>query len=89
MRYYEDFEVGEVTEVGPVSVTEDEIVEFATRYDPQPFHIDPEAAKSSPFGVDAPLRQGEEHERVVGVRAVGEGDAVGGGHAAILFRAAT
>ena len=40
MRYYEDFEVGEVTEVGPVSVTEDEIVEFATRYIPQPFHTD-------------------------------------------------
>ncbi len=50
MRYFEDFKIGEVTEVGPVDVTEDEIVEFATRYDPQPFHIDPEAAKSSPFG---------------------------------------
>ncbi|MCW2964668.1 MAG: MaoC family dehydratase [Actinomycetia bacterium] len=50
MRYFEDFKVGEVTEVGPVSVSEAEIVEFASRYDPQPFHIDPEAAKSSPFG---------------------------------------
>jgi acyl dehydratase len=50
MRYYEDFTVGEVTDVGPVSVSEEEIVEFASRYDPQPFHIDPEAATSSPFG---------------------------------------
>jgi acyl dehydratase len=50
MRYFEDFQVGEVTEVGPVSVSEEEIVEFASRYDPQPFHIDPEAATSSPFG---------------------------------------
>ena len=50
MRYFEDFELGAVTEVGPVSVSEEEIVEFASRYDPQPFHIDPEAAKSSPFG---------------------------------------
>jgi len=50
MRYFEDFKIGEVTEVGPVDVTEDEIVEFATRFDPQPFHIDPEAATSSPFG---------------------------------------
>lgn len=50
MRYFEDFKIGDVTEVGPVSVTEDEIVDFASRYDPQPFHIDPEAAKSSPFG---------------------------------------
>ena len=50
MRYWEDFQVGEVSEVGPVTVTQDEIVEFATRFDPQPFHIDPEAARKSPFG---------------------------------------
>jgi acyl dehydratase len=50
MRYFEDFKVGDVTEVGPVGVSEEEIVEFATRFDPQPFHIDPEAAKASPFG---------------------------------------
>jgi acyl dehydratase len=50
MRYFEDFKVGEVTEIGPVNVSEEEIVEFASRYDPQPFHIDPDAAKSSPFG---------------------------------------
>jgi acyl dehydratase len=50
MRYFEDFKVGEVAEVGPVSVSEDEIVDFATRFDPQPFHVDPEAAKASPYG---------------------------------------
>ena len=50
MRYFEDFQVGEVTELGPIEVSEQEIVEFASRFDPQPFHIDPEAAKSSPFG---------------------------------------
>jgi acyl dehydratase len=50
MRYFEDFEIGEVTELGPIGVSEEEIVEFASRYDPQPFHIDPEAAASSPFG---------------------------------------
>jgi acyl dehydratase len=50
MRHWEDFQVGEVTEVGPVTVTQDEIVEFATRFDPQPFHVDPEAARHSPFG---------------------------------------
>jgi acyl dehydratase len=50
MRHFEDFKVGEVTEVGPVSVSEAEIIDFAERFDPQPFHIDPEAAKSSPFG---------------------------------------
>jgi acyl dehydratase len=50
MRHFEDFNVGDVTEVGPVSVSEAEIIDFAERFDPQPFHIDPEAAKSSPFG---------------------------------------
>jgi acyl dehydratase len=50
VRYFEDFQVGQVTEVGPTSVTEAEILEFAERFDPQPFHIDPEAANASPFG---------------------------------------
>jgi acyl dehydratase len=50
MRYFEDFNVGDVTEVGPVSVSEEDIVDFAERFDPQPFHIDAEAAKASPFG---------------------------------------
>jgi acyl dehydratase len=50
MRYWEDFQVGEVSEVGPVTVTQEEIVEFAQRFDPQPFHVDPEAAEQSPFG---------------------------------------
>jgi acyl dehydratase len=50
MRWFEDFNVGDVSEVGPVTVTEEEIVEFAERFDPQPFHVDPEAAKASPYG---------------------------------------
>jgi acyl dehydratase len=50
MRHWEDFHVGEVTEIGPVTVSEQEIVDFASRYDPQYFHIDPEAAVDGPFG---------------------------------------
>ena len=50
MRYFEDFNAGDVLELGSVTVTEEEIVEFASRYDPQPFHVDAEAAKASPFG---------------------------------------
>ena len=50
MRHWEDFTPGDVTEIGPVTVTADEIVAFAERYDPQPFHVDPEAAKDGPFG---------------------------------------
>lgn len=50
MRHWEDFHPGEVTEIGPVTVSEDEIVEFASRFDPQSFHVDPEAAADGPFG---------------------------------------
>jgi acyl dehydratase len=50
MRYFEDFYVGEVLEFGSVAVTEADIVEFAERYDPQAFHVDPKAAAASPFG---------------------------------------
>lgn len=50
MRYFEDFYVGEVLEFGSVAVTEADIVEFAERYDPQSFHVDPDAAVASPFG---------------------------------------
>jgi len=50
MRYWEDFAVGDVTAFGPVTVDAEEIVEFASRYDPQPFHLDEEAGKATPFG---------------------------------------
>ena len=50
MRYWEDFAVGEVTELGSATVSADEIVEFARRYDPQPFHVDEAAAQAGPFG---------------------------------------
>jgi acyl dehydratase len=50
VRYFEDFAVGDVAELGSVTVSEEEIVEFASRYDPQPFHVDPGAAEASPFG---------------------------------------
>jgi len=50
MRYFEDFAEGDVTEVGPVTVTEEQMIAFAEQFDPQPFHVDPEAAKDSPYG---------------------------------------
>ncbi|MFI8993354.1 MaoC family dehydratase [Streptomyces sp. NPDC053542] len=50
MRYFEDFREGDVHELGTVTVTEEEVLEFARRFDPQPFHTDPELAKQSPFG---------------------------------------
>jgi acyl dehydratase len=50
MDYYEDLEVGDVTEYGSKTMTKAEIIEFATKYDPQPFHLDEEAAKETFFG---------------------------------------
>ena len=50
MRYFEDFEVGQKRRVGSIRVSREEIIEFATRFDPQPFHIDEDAAKASIFG---------------------------------------
>jgi acyl dehydratase len=50
MRYFEDVTVGEIREFGEYHVTKAEIVEFAERYDPQPFHVDEEAAAESAFG---------------------------------------
>lgn len=47
---FESFEVGQVQEFGAYEVTEAEVIEFAGKYDPQFFHLDPEAAKQSLFG---------------------------------------
>ncbi|MEC9346603.1 MAG: MaoC family dehydratase [Pseudomonadota bacterium] len=51
MRYWEDVQVGEVFVAGPHEVTEEAIIRFASKYDPQYFHLDAEAAKTGPFGV--------------------------------------
>ncbi|MGH3099325.1 MAG: MaoC family dehydratase [Streptosporangiales bacterium] len=50
MRYWEDFAAGQVYELGSTTVTAEEIIEFASRWDPQPFHVDAEAAAASSFG---------------------------------------
>jgi acyl dehydratase len=48
--FFEDFQPGDVRETGSVTVTQEEIVAFAREFDPQPFHIDEDAARRSPFG---------------------------------------
>ena len=50
MRYFEDFESGQTFPLGSRQVTRDEIVAFASQYDPQPFHVDEDAAATSAFG---------------------------------------
>jgi acyl dehydratase len=50
MRYWEDFREGQVFELGEETVSEREILEFAQRFDAQPFHVDLEAAQRSIYG---------------------------------------
>jgi len=47
--YWEDFPVGETMAMGSHTFTEADIIAFARQFDPQPFHVDPEAAKNSFF----------------------------------------
>jgi acyl dehydratase len=50
MRYLEDFREGESFDLGEETIRERDIVEFARRFDAQPFHVDREAAKKSIYG---------------------------------------
>lgn len=49
-KYLEDLTPGEVVEVGSYPVPEEEVLDFARRYDPQPFHLDAEAGRRTHFG---------------------------------------
>ncbi len=50
MQYLEDLEVGTETYFGSYEVTREEVLEFAGKYDPQPFHLDDDAAAATHFG---------------------------------------
>ncbi|MEW6473649.1 MAG: MaoC family dehydratase [Actinomycetota bacterium] len=51
MRYFEDFTQGQVIELGPIpALSEEEMITFARQWDPQPFHIDPVAARDTMYG---------------------------------------
>lgn len=48
--YWEDLEIGLTYDFGPIAVDRDEVIAFAARYDPQPFHLDDDAAAATHFG---------------------------------------
>ena len=50
LTYFEDYVPGMARDCGSVSVDQAEIISFARQFDPQPFHVDPVAAASGPFG---------------------------------------
>ncbi len=49
-RWYDDFSIGESFILGSIEMVETEMINFATQFDPQPFHIDPKAAVDTIFG---------------------------------------
>jgi len=49
-RHFEDLRAGEEYDLGEVTVDEAEMLAFAHRFDPQPFHVDAEAAADTPYG---------------------------------------
>ena len=49
MRYFEDYEEGRIERFGAYRVTREEVIEFASKYDPQPFHLDDAAAAANPI----------------------------------------
>jgi acyl dehydratase len=50
MLYYEDIKVGHIQRFGDKLVTREEVIEFASKFDPQPFHLSDEAAAKTHFG---------------------------------------
>ncbi|WP_164116752.1 MaoC family dehydratase [Sphingorhabdus sp. Alg239-R122] len=50
MIYFEDIEVGTTQSFGSYEVTREEVIDFASKYDPQPFHLNDEAAAQTYFG---------------------------------------
>ncbi|WP_375404470.1 MaoC family dehydratase [uncultured Sphingomonas sp.] len=50
MQYFEDVEVGAIARFGAYAVTREEVVAFAAKYDPQPFHLSDAVAAQTHFG---------------------------------------
>jgi len=88
IHYFEDFAVGEKFGSGRKRVELAEIKEFAAKYDPQPFHLDDEAAKATMFGG---LAASGWHTAAMTMRLLVEGEfkpaggIIGGGGEEILW----
>ena len=95
MKYFEDIQVGETFELGHHTFTADEIKAFAHRFDPQPFHVDEDAAAQSHFGAlaasgwhtaSAWMRLMVEYRRRMAEAARARGEPVAGVGPALGFR---
>ena len=70
-RFFEDFQVGQTFRSGTTAITADAIKAFAAQFDPQPFHLDEDAARGSIFGG---LAASGWHTAAVGMRLLVESD---------------
>jgi acyl dehydratase len=95
VKYFEDIQVGETFELGRHTFTADEIKAFAHRFDPQPFHVDEDAAAQSHFGAlaasgwhtaSAWMRLMVEYRRRMAEAARARGEPVAGVGPALGFR---
>ena len=81
MKYLEDFKAGDIEHFGSYPMTREEVVEFATRFDPQPFHVDEAAGAAHPLfrklaasgwhTAAATMRMTVDHNEALGVAALG------------------
>lgn len=78
-RYFEDIAVGDSRAYGSYHITREEALDFATRYDPQPFHLDDAAAALNP--VFGRLSCSGWMTAAVGMRMMVDVDAASGGYA--------
>lgn len=79
-RYFEDHWVGQIERFGRYAVSRDEVIAFASQYDPQPFHLTDEGAEATHFGRLAAsgwhtgamaMRMLVDHFHDVGLRSLG------------------
>jgi acyl dehydratase len=81
VKYLEDFKVGDVERFGSYPMTREEVIEFATRFDPQPFHVDDAAGAAHPMfrklaasgwhTAAATMRMTVNHNETLGVASLG------------------
>lgn len=50
MKYWQDFQTGQILQTGSITIAAADIIEFASQFDPQPYHLDPVIAETSIFG---------------------------------------
>lgn len=78
-RYFEDFFEGLTVDLGNVEFTADGIIEFASKFDPQPMHVDPVAARESIYGglIASGWHTAATYMRMLVDAVIGQSDSIG------------